>query len=194
MEAESTWDLDSSIQLRKKFNNLTKKKKNELSETIDAYLVSGGKMIKKDILGLDQKYGIVKISTTMDIKGEYPITDGVMIINVGGFERGMDFTKKKRVNPIFYPLNSVKEEAITYRIPKGYFVSYVPPNVNLDNGFFSIKRDYIKGQNEIKITEVAQYKRTEIASRDYARVKDFFDKLPSATQQRIIIKKEGSSK
>jgi len=194
VEAESTWDLDSSIGLRRKFNNLTKKKKNELSEIIDAYLVSGGQMIKKDILGLEKEYGIIKISTTMKIKDEYPITDGVMIIDVAGFERGMDFTKKKRVNPIFYPLNSVNEEVVTYRIPKGYFVSYVPENLNLDNGFFSIKRDYIKGQNEVKVTEIARYKRKEISNKEYDKIKDFYDKLPTLTQQRIIIKRKGGSK
>lgn len=193
IEADATWDLDFSVEQREKLNSLTKKQKDQFYEGLDAYIASGGQMIKRDIIGLDQKYGIMKASNKMKLTEAYPITDGLMIIDINGFDRGLDFTKKDRVNPIFYPLNSMNEEITTYKLPKGYVASYVPPNLDLDNGFFSIKRDYIKGDGEIKVVEVARYKRTEVANKEYEKIRGFYDKLPTATQQRIIIKKQNSA-
>jgi hypothetical protein len=190
IESESIWDLDFSVVQRKKLNSLSKKETEKFYEDLDAYLAANGKMIKREIVGLDQKYGIMMARNKMKLKDAYPVTDGLMVIDISSFKQVLDFAKKQRNNPIFYPLNSLNEETTVFKIPKGYAVSYLPPDLDMDNGFFSVKRKYVKGADEVKMTEIARYKRVEIPKKEYDKIRDFFDKLPTKTQQRIIIKKQ----
>ena len=188
IEADSLWDLDFSVEQRDKLNSLNTKQKAKFFEGLDAYLAAGGQMIKRDIVGLDQKYGIMKACNKMTLKDAYPITDGLMIIDIAGFDRGQDFTDKDRKNPIFYPFNSINEEVTTYRIPKGYVISYVPNDLNLNNGFISIRREYKKTGNEIQVTEITRHKRVEIPQKDYANIRDFYENLSAKNHQSIIVK------
>ncbi len=188
IDAEAVWDLDFSIEQRDRLNSFNTKQKEKFFEDLDTYLASGGQMIKRDIVGLDQKYGIMKAYNKMTLKDAHPITDGLMIIDIEGFDRGQDFIEKERTNPIFYPINSVNEELTTYQIPEGYVVSYIPPDVDLDNGFVSIKREYKKIASGVTVTEITRHKRIEIPKEDYGKLRDFYDILSARTEQRIIIK------
>jgi hypothetical protein len=55
-----------------------------------------------------------------------------------------------------------------------------------------VKREYKRDKDKVIIREVARYKRIEIPKERYPRVKEFFDKLPSQTQQRIVLKRTKS--
>lgn len=189
IEIDSLWDLDSSIKYRDQLNSLDKERKDKFYEAIDSYLSSGGELVERRIDGLDEKYGYLKAYSKVKLDDAFPITDGLMVIEVNGYGREFDFVKKERKNPIFYPTNSIDEEVTIYRIPKGYSVSYVPQNLNLDIGFFKLTREYVKENNEIKITEASLYKRTQLPKEDYQKVKQFFDQLPTKTQQRILVKR-----
>ncbi len=189
IETEMLWELDSSVEQRHKLNAMDKEQKDKFYEALDAYISSGGQILERRIDGLDKKYGSLKTYSKIKRNDEFPVTDGIMVIDVAGYDRGLGFTKKERKKPIFYSGNFLNEEITVYQIPKRYIISYAPKDLNLDNGFFSIKREYIKGQNEIKITEVTRYKRIGLPKEDYTKIKDFYDELPAKTQQRIILKK-----
>jgi hypothetical protein len=146
-------------------------------------------MLEKRLDGEDNKYGPITAYSKLKRAGEFPITDEMMIIDINGYERPISFTAKERKNPIFNDTNSIDEEVTIYRIPKGFVISYVPPDIDLDNGFFSFKRKYVKGTSAIKVTETARLKRVELPKEEYNRIKDFYDQLPVKTQQRIIVKK-----
>lgn len=189
IETEMLWELDFSIEQRHQLNAMDKEQKGKFYEALDAYISSGGQILERRIEGLDEKYGLLKIYSKIKRNDEFPVTDGIMVIDVAGYDRGLGFTNKERKMPIFYSGNSLNEEITVYQIPKGYIISYVPKDLNLDNGFFSIKREYIREQDEIKVTERTRYKRTELPKEDYAKIKDFYNELPAKTQQRIILKK-----
>ena len=188
IEGEGVWDLDFSIVERRRLKNYTNKEMEQFNATLDTYLVGGGEMIKRELRGSELEYGVMKPYNKMKRKNEYPITGGIMIIDVSGFERGSDFANKDRKYPIFYPINSVNEEVSDYNIPEGYEIIYLPPNVDIDNGFVNIKREYVKTPGGVKITEVTRHKRVELPKEEYIKLKEFYDNLTSTTQQRIIVK------
>lgn len=194
IEADATWDLDFSVTERQKLKSLSKKELEKFYEGLDTYLASGGEMIARELKGIDREYGVMKPHSKMKRKNEYPVTNGLMIIDINGFERGMDFTNKERKKPIFYSINSVNVEATDFRIPEGYEISYLPPNVNIDNGFVSIKREYVKTPSGVKVMEVTRHRRVELPSTDYIKLKEFYDNISSTTQQRIIVKEAGAVK
>ncbi len=189
IESELLWDLDFSVAERARLKALSKEDKDEFFQKVDSYIASGGQMLERRIEGIDNKYGPITAHSKLKRTGEFPVTDGMMIIDISGYDRTTSFTAKERRKPIFNDTNSLNVETTTYRIPNGYSISYVPPEVDLDIGFFSIKRKYVKGKTAIKVTEVTRYKRLELPKEDYNKVKDFFDQLPVKTQQRIIVKK-----
>lgn len=189
IETVMIWDLDSSIEQRYKINSMNKEDKDKFYQSLGQYLASGGEVLECRIDGLDQKYGSIKARSKIRKKGAYQITDGMIIIDVPGYGRDTDFLEKERKNPIFYPSNSLEEEITTYIIPEGYKVSYMPENLNLDIGFFNMKREYTKGGSEIIIKETTRYKRTQLPKENYGKIKDFYDQLPSKTKQRIMLKK-----
>ena len=188
-EGEDHWNLDESIGIRAKVKAMTQEEKDKFLDSVKAEYVANGQLLELRFEGLDQKYGRVIDYKKVKRKEEYPMTDGIIVIDVLGLDRGSYFTAKERKDPIFFPKNSWEEEATVYRIPQDYTVSYVPPDIDLDNGFFSMKRTYAKGPNEIRISETIRYKRTQLPKEDYGRLKDFYDQLPSKTQQRVMIKK-----
>jgi hypothetical protein len=189
IEASLLWDLDFSIRERARLKAMNKKEKEEFYQKLDSYLASGGQMLEKRLDGEENKYGPITAYSKIKRAGEFPVTDGMMIIDINGYERPASFTAKERKNPIFSDTNSLDEEATIYRIPEGFVISYVPPDIDLDNGFLSFKRKYVKGTSAIKVTETTRLKRVELPREEYGKIKDFYDQLPVKTQQRIIVKK-----
>jgi len=188
IESELLWDMDSSITERARLKAMSKEDKDKFFQRLDSYIASGGQVLERRIEGLDNKYGPIIAHSKLKRSGEFPVTDGMMIIDIAGYDRATSFITKERQKPIFNDTNSLNVETTTYRIPKGYSISYVPPDLDLDIGFFSMKRKYLKGRDAIRVTETTRSKRLELPKEDYNKVKDFFDQLPVKTQQRIIIK------
>ncbi len=184
-----TMDLDTSVEFRDKFNALDKEGKERFYQALDTIITSGGEMLERRIEGLDEKYGLLKGYAKFRRKDAYPVTDDMIIIELEGYERNADFTEKERKNPIFCPVNSLSEEITTYHIPQGFRISYIPKNINLNTEFLNIKREYVRNQNEIIVTTITRYKRLELSKENYAKVKDFFNQLPTKAKQRIMLKR-----
>ena len=188
MESEMVWDLDASIEERARTKAMSKKNMDAFYEKLDAYLASGGEMIERRVVGFEQKYGPIKTYVKLKRKDEFPATGGVMVIDINGYDRLTSFVKKDRVKPIFCRWNSMKEETSVYRVPSGYEISYIPPDLHLNGGFFNLDRTYVKEGDGIIVNETFRLKRMELPKEDYDKLKTFFDDLPTKSQQRIIIK------
>ena len=71
-------------------------------------------------------------------------------------------------------------------------MSHLPNDISLKMGFFGMKRECRRSGDTITVTEVTRYKRSQYPKEDYAKFKEFFDKLPGKSQQRIVLKKKKS--
>ncbi|MBU0709983.1 MAG: DUF3857 and transglutaminase domain-containing protein [Candidatus Omnitrophica bacterium] len=189
-EMTNQWDLDLSIRTRKMFENMSEEDREKFLHMIDASITSGGEVLESSMLHLEEKYG--PISTYIKFKkGDcFPITDGMIIIDRGGFERGSEFTRKERENDIFYAFNSLTDMTIEYKVPEGFRVSHLPKDLSLDIGFLNFKRQYKREKDQVAIIEKVRYIRKRLPKEDYNKVKDFYDKLPQETSQRIVLKQK----
>ncbi|MFH1397758.1 MAG: DUF3857 domain-containing protein [Candidatus Omnitrophota bacterium] len=191
-EVTSLWPLDSSIETREKFKGLDNTQKEDLYQRLNAMLSAGGEMLERRYENFDSRYGRLKSYIKVRQRDAYLISDGMIILDIAGYQREIEFTKDRRESPIFYPGDGCDEIITTYRIPKGFQVLSIPQGFEKDIGFFNVKREYKRDKDKITIREVIKHKRFEIPKEKYPRVKDFFDKLPSQTQQRIVLKKTKS--
>ncbi|MBI2263617.1 MAG: DUF3857 and transglutaminase domain-containing protein [Armatimonadetes bacterium] len=188
-EVEQIGDLDFSVFQRKLLKGLDKEKKHRFFQALDAGLASGGKLIERRIEGLDNKYGPITLVAKTRRDGEFPVTNGMIIIDIPGYDRSRGFATKERKNPIFWPANARYERITTYRIPKGFKILHMPGDLNLDVGLFSLTRKYVRTGGSITATEMERRRRMQLPKEKYADVKQFFDQLRTKTSQRIILKK-----
>ncbi len=189
-EASDLETLDFSVDFRMKYHAMNKEEKEKFYQSFDALLARNGEVLERRIEGLENRYGLLKMYSKYKQHDAFPVTEGMMIIDLIGYSSKADFSEKEREKDIFFPVNALKEKIITYRIPEGYVVTHLPENLDLDIGFFQIQRKFEKNGQEIKITEMNRRKRMLISRAEYPRVKEFFDKLQARAHQRIILKEK----
>ncbi|MBF0595215.1 MAG: DUF3857 and transglutaminase domain-containing protein [Candidatus Omnitrophica bacterium] len=193
----NVYDLDDSVQMHAGWRASNKEERAEFNEKIDATISGGnGKVIERKFDDFDARYGRIVSSSKALRRDVYPPTDGMMIIDLGGFGRSDDgeFVLEKRTHAVFFPANTKHEEVTTFRAPKGFSISYVPQSFDLDNGFFRVKREIVQGEGEVTVKETASFRRAELAALEYPNIRKFYDELPGKTRQRIVITKDGKGK
>jgi hypothetical protein len=191
-EITSLWPLESSIDTREKLKSLNNTEKEDFYQRLNAMVADGGEVLERRWDNFDNRYGRLTSYIKFKQQDAYLVSDGMIIIDVSGYQREIEFTKEKRENPIFFPGASCYEAITTYQIPKGFRIISIPRNIGQDIGFFSVKREYRRDKDKVMIHEVANYKRMEIPKEKYSKIKEFYDKLPSQTQQRIVLKRTKS--
>lgn len=191
-EITSLWPLGTSIETREKLKSLDNTQKEDFYQRLNAMVADGGEVLERRWENFDSRYGRLKSYIKVRQRDAYLVSDGMIILDIAGYQREIEFTKDKRENPIFYPGDTCDETITTYQIPKGFRVLSIPKDFEKDIGFFSVKREYKRDKDKVIIHEVAKHKRIEIPKEKYPRVKEFFDKLPSQTQQRIVLKRTKS--
>ncbi len=188
-KGECMWDLQESIDFRKKVKAMNREERKKFFENFKNEMVVGGKLLEMSWERLDAKYGRLESVITTDCPDEYPVNDGVMVIDLPAEPRLEGWTAKERKNPIFFPVNSIKSITATYQIPTNFEVFHLPKGIDIANGFFSMRRTIKKTGNTITVSELKQTRRIELPASEYSRIKAFYDKLPALTEQRIILKK-----
>jgi len=191
-ETTSLWDLDFSINAREKLKALDNTEKEDFFKDLNASQADGGEVVERRWDNFDNRYGQIKSHLKVRKRDAYLVSDGLIVLDISGYQRDIEFTKDKRENPIFFSNNACDETITTYQIPRGFEVLSMPENIKKDIGFFSVERGYKREKDKIIIREVAKIKRLEVPKGDYAKVKEFFDKLPRDTYQRIVLKRTKS--
>lgn len=182
------WTLDRSIDARRMFKQLTITQKKELIDYLKIQLAPGGEVYLYETEGLEEaKYGTIKSRSEFLIPNAYNIKDGIMVINIAGFSRLDALDKDTREYPIFYPGNYIEESITTYNIPESFEILSVPEDIDLDNGFFKVKRTYEIDKNTIKLHIIEKGTRATLSAEKYPEIKEYYDTLPSKTSQRIIL-------
>lgn len=191
-QSHSQWDLDFSISMRDKYKSMTDEEKEHMYKYLETTIADGGNVIDMRIDGLDKAYGPLNSYSKVFNKDEYPIIDDMIIIDLSSYGRDDEFTKETRQYPIFNAVNSLERATITYNIPKGFKVTYIPEDLSLDNGIFSFKRTFRKKKGSIMVEEIEQTRRIELPKERYQELREFNDTIAKKTTQRIVLTRKKS--
>ena len=172
-EMTSLWSLDTSIETREQLKSLDNTQKEDFYQRLNAMLSDGGEVLERRWENFDSRYGRLKSYIKVRRRDAYLVSDDMIILDVAGYQREIEFTKDKRENPIFYPGDACDENIKAYQIPKGFRVLSLPKDFEKDIGFLSVKREYKRDQEKVTIREVTKQKRIEIPKEEYPRVKEF---------------------
>ncbi|HOW59813.1 MAG TPA: DUF3857 domain-containing protein [Candidatus Omnitrophota bacterium] len=189
-EEESSWSLSDSIDFRKQMKSKSGEEREKFFEYLSNQIAGGGKVLETVWDGLDSKYGRIKTHVKTDRPDQYPVKGGLMVIDLPEQSGSDGFSQKERKHPIFFPANVIKTADVTYVIPDGFEVMHLPENLDLENGFYSLKRTVEQTGSSINVKEIKRLRRIELPATDYSKIKEFYDKLPAETEQRIILKQK----
>lgn len=187
---EHEWGLTDSISTRQKINSMNGEEREKYFESVRDEIAGGGKALEMNVEGLETKYGPMRVKSITDRPDDFPVKEGLIVIDLPSFDSPDGWSAKERKNPIFCPVNLSSRRSLTFKVPAGFEIMHLPKGYELDNGFFSTKCTIERKEDTIKIKMQKRYRRIELPASEYPRLKEFFVKLPSRTEQRIILKKK----
>ena len=118
-EITSLWPLDTSIETREQLKSLDNTQKEDFYQRWNAMIADGGEVIERRWENFDSRYGRLKSYIKVRQRDAYLVSDGMIILDIAGYQREIEFTKDKRENPIFYPGDTFDEKITAYQIPRG---------------------------------------------------------------------------
>ena len=100
-------------------------------------------------------------------------------------------TQKERNYPVdlIYPEDAQFE--ISMKIPEGYQVSSLPESYSMDNNLAEIKLTYVLNDHVVSIVGNYNFKKSIYTSKEYSRIKFYFDTIIKKFNEHIVLEKVG---
>jgi len=96
---------------------------------------------------------------------------------------------RKRESPVNIQRSSTKIDSIFVHIPKGYKVSGVPENLQIENEFAAFSMEVIKNETFLLIVKRLQYNKGVYSPDKYITLRDFCEKVSSRENEKLMFKK-----
>jgi hypothetical protein len=110
-------------------------------------------------------------------------------------QRGSLFSAPKRKYPIVYKSGMISDYQIAYNIPAGYEVLSLPKKVFLETDLAQYSREYsLDKKGVIRSRQLNVYKHGRVPAANYKTIQAFYDTIPKATNDKIVIKKKADVK
>ncbi len=192
-EVDAKLPLEASQSFRQNWASTTEQDKNKFFESLEANFSEGGKMLAKEIKGVEDRYGPVSFKLKYDSPAAYPIVNNMILLKEVDHNDIPDFSSKDRKFPLFIPNNSLIKNTNTYHIPAGYVIDFLPADYDLGIDFLDVSMHYTKGDAQVVVDGVSRMKRATVSSSRYEEVKAFRNELYKKNDQYIVLKKTNVS-
>lgn len=184
-----TLGLDDSIALRLRWKSMSEKERKEYIEEVEFSLAKGGEVMDNKLEGLEEPYGHVRMRIKYRCPEEFPSADGLIVISLNYMERDEASEKKQRREPFFFPVNKLLETEIVYRMPAGFEVFYLPPDIDVDGPNLRFTRKFTRTDKGVTVTETIVTKRALLPKEALADLRKFGEDLSRQTRQRLVFRK-----
>ncbi len=184
--------LEVSQSFKDKWASTNDRDKDKFFDQLEANFTQGGQMIKRDVKGLDNRYGPVEFHLNYFVPNAYAIVNDMVLVREQDQSNIPDFAAPTRQYPIFVPSNSLIQNTSVYHIPQGYKVDFVPKDFQLNIDFVDISSTFRNDKDTVTANSMYRMKRAEIPPQRYAEVKKFREQLYQRTEQYIVLKKSSS--
>ncbi|MBI3314919.1 MAG: transglutaminase domain-containing protein, partial [Candidatus Omnitrophica bacterium] len=180
--------LEGSQAFRETWASTTDKNKDKFFERLEASFTQGGTMIKREVKGLENRYGPVNFSLKYIAPNAYPVANDMILLKEADQSDVSDFAGQKRVYPIFVASNTLVKNTNTYHVPEGYQVNFVPKDYQMGIDFMDVSADYRKDGQTVVVNTLTRMKRARVSPQRYGEVKAFRNELYKKNDQYIVLK------
>jgi|GEM_PF-207834 len=180
--------LEGSQSFRETWASTTDQNKDKFFEHLEASFTQGGTMIKREVKGLENRYGPVHFNLKYIAPNAYPVANDMILLKESDQSDVPDFAEQKRVYPIFVASNTLVKNTNTYHVPEGYQVNFVPQDYQLGVDFMDVSADYRKDGQTVVVNSLTRMKRARVAPQRYGEVKALRNELYKKNDQYIVLK------
>jgi hypothetical protein len=174
---KNTWSTSTTEDKDKFFLNLEKNFAKE------------GKILDRQITGLEDRYAQVEISFRYQAVHAYPIVNDMILIKEESQADLPDFVSETRRHIIFLPNNSLIKNTNTYHIPEGFKMGSMPASFSLSIDLMDASVTYQQKENTVQVDTAYATKRCSIPLDRYNQVRDFRKELDKKDNQYVVLKK-----
>lgn len=145
---------------------------------------------EREIQGLDLRYGRLRSRMKVRIPDEFPSADGLIVIDLEDIDRDEAFEKEEREQDFFFLVNAVMQNEFIYRIPEGFEVFYVSPDLNMERPEMSFARTFTRTPLGVTVKETMRLKRLRLKKEAIGEIRTFRADLARQSKQRMVFKRK----
>ncbi len=187
-EVKVKMSVEGSQSFREAWGAQSGKNKDKFFERLEANFTQGGTMIKRDVRGLENRYGLVEFDLTYGAPNAYPIVNNMILLKENDQQEIPEFAEIQRTYPIFTPSNTLMQDTNTYHVPDGFAVDSMPENYHLSIDFMEISADYRRDGEKVVTNRLLRIKRNKLPPQRYPEVRDFRRQIAQKSDKYIILK------
>ncbi|MBF0491016.1 MAG: transglutaminase domain-containing protein, partial [Candidatus Omnitrophica bacterium] len=180
--------LETSQNFRTSWKVSNEEDKNKFFANLEQSFSKGGKMVTREVIGVDDRYAPIEFDLKYQAPKAYPIVNDMILIKEEDQSDMPEFVGATRKNPIFVPNNSLIRNTNTYYLPEGYKINSAPASYSLSIDSLDVAVNYSQKDNTIKVDSSYITKRCSIPIERYNQVKDFRKELSKKNDQYIVLK------
>jgi hypothetical protein len=185
---------ESGQSLRANVRARTPAERKDMMEKMAQRFANGGSLKTYDLPDGTDKTGpyVFKMATSAPAFAE--IADDLLIVPIGiasSAPQANPYTQDKRVWPIVEEDASTTHSETVLVLPAGYVAGNLPADLNMTNALQDYHRKLTKSADGRTITIVSDMtvRPGRIPAADYGKLKDYYNALVKAANQKIVVKK-----
>lgn len=187
-----TLPQETSQSFRESWKKYTDKEKEEFFVNLERGFAKQGRMLDKQISGIDSRYGPIEIDFRYQAPGAYPIVNDMMLIKEEDQSDIPEFVSDTRKYPVFMPNNSWIKNTNIYKLPDGFKTDTLPPSYSLSVDLMEASVKYQQKEETIQVDSSYRTKRALIPTETYPQIKNFRKELAKKNEEYIILKKSSN--
>jgi hypothetical protein len=195
VDVTATFPHSISVSMREMLKKISEKDKEKIFANVETQTMMGGKLIEKKWKNLDVPHSQIVFNIRYEHPNLVQIMGDMMMFGMPQSPRGSLFSAPKRKYPIVVKTNMLTDYRITYNIPAGYEVLNLPKKVALETAIARYFREYaLDGSSVIRARQLSVNKNGRIPAEEYKAIQTYYDEIPKATNDKIVIKKKATVK
>jgi hypothetical protein len=193
VEVSSTFSRGISVTMREMLKNISEKEKEKIFANVETQIMMGGKLIRRDWKNVDIPYSQIIFSIRYEHPNLVQLMGDMMMFGMPQGSRGSLFSAPKRKYPMVFKSGTLSDYRIAYNIPAGYDILNLPKKVSLETALAQYSREYkMDSNNIIRARQLNVYKHGRVPAGEYKSIQAFYDEIPKATNDKIVIKKKAA--
>ena len=184
--------LEASVQFKQQWVGSSKEQQEKFFEQLQTNFTPGGKMLDRQITGVNERYGNVSFTLKYQAPNAYPIVNDMILLKEADQSNLTQLPDGKRRTAILFPTNSLVKNTNTYRFPDTFNIDSLPQAYDLNNEFMQVIVGYKKDGNSVTAEALYRTKRALLDPSRYDEVKKFRDELLKKNDQYVVLKRKSN--
>jgi hypothetical protein len=190
VDVSSTFSRGISVTMREMLKNVSEKDKEKVFANVETQIMMGGNPISRNWKNIDVPHSQIVFNMRFEHPSLVQVMGNLMIFGMPQTPRGSLFSAPKRNYPIVIKSGMLSDYQITYNFPAGYEVLNLPKKVLLETKLAQYSREYkLDGKGVIKARQLNVYKHGRTPAAEYKTIQAYYDAIPKATNDKIVIRK-----